>query len=423
MTGGLRRLLDEPSVRWLVTARALALLAAPLSLYLLVTRQSLSARGFYLIAINIAALGQLFETGMGTLVVQLAARAGPAERGLLRRDAERWYSRAAIVFFALAGTAGSYVLGAGARSASVHVLVPWSVVVASTALYIRIVPLVCLREGGGDVEAVQRMRAVQALAVAVATILGLRFGRGMDAAAWASLAQLASAGWFVLRRRGALPPRGRAEEGPDGSFRREQGRSARAWLALWTAPQLLTPAVMVLRDASAAGDVGLHVALALAPAVLGIAWMHARYPIFGELVATGALRAFDDTARHAFVQAMSVFATASAVLVVLAFAGPFVFPFLAGRVLSPLMLVALLVGTLMLVLMQAMLAWFRAFGDERLAPQVVMACAAMGAGAIAGAAVGGAIGSSLGFGSVGLLVTGMVARGFGRLRVQRLLGP
>ncbi len=422
MIGPVRRLLGDPSVRWLAAARALALLAAPLSLYLLVTRQPTSARGFYLIAINVVALGQLFETGLGTLVVQFASRARPSERGVVRGSADRWFTRAAVTFLAVAATIGSWVLATGASTATVDFLLPWGVVLLCTAAYIRLTPLVCLREGGGDVEAVQRMRAAQAVAGAAATVLGLRFGRGIGAAAWAAVAQVTVAGLFVLARRASLPvadaPTGRLAE----QYQREQGRSARVWIALWIAPQVLTPATMYLRGAGAAGDVGLHVALALAPPVLSVAWMHARYPRLGALVASGALRTFDDTARHSLVQALWVFGASAAALLVLAVAGPYVLPFLAGGVVSPPMLVVLLVGTLMLVLLQAMLAWFRAFADERLAPQVVVACAAMAVGAVCGSAVGGAFGAAAGFSAVGVAVTAIIGLGFLRLRSQRLAG-
>ncbi|MCC7194301.1 MAG: hypothetical protein IT356_01965 [Gemmatimonadaceae bacterium] len=423
MTGLLRQALADRSVRWLAAARVVALAAAPVSLYLLVTRQPLSARGFYLIAINLVALAQLFETGVGTLVVQCAARAGPADLGYVRGAADEWFTRAAFFFLAIAGVVGSYVLATGASSATVAFLLPWGAVVALTTVYIRLVPLICLREGAGGVEAVQRMRAVQAAAVAAATMLGLRFGSGIAAAAWASVAQLGVAALFVVAWRAELPsPTASAGSARAESYRREQGRSAQVWLALWLAPQVLTPATMYLHGASAAGDVGLHVALALAPPVLSVAWMHARYPRLGALVASGNLHRFDHTARHSLVQALWVFGASSIALLVLAIVGPHLLPFLAGRVLSAPMLITLLAGTLMLVVMQAMLAWFRAFGDERLARPVVVACAAMGAGAISGSAIGGALGASLGFSSVGVVVTAILGAGFFRLRAQRLGG-
>ena len=416
----LRQWLGDPSVRWLAGARLVSLLAAPLSLYLLVTRQPLSARGFYLIAINVVALGQLFETGMGTMVVQFAARVRPSERGILRRAAEQWFMRAAFIGFALTGTVGTFVLARGTSTASVAFLLPWTVVLVCTAAYIRLVPLICLREGGGSAERVQRMRAVQAVLVAAVTVAGLWTSRGIQAAAWAAVAQLAVAGAFILIERKQLSTSDPAVSRLADQYRTEQGRSARVWIALWIAPQLLTPATMFLRGAPEAGDVGLHVALALAPPVLSVAWMHARYPQLGALVASGALRTFDDTARRAFVQAAWVFAASSAVLISLAFVAPFIFPFLAGRVLSPLMLACLLVGSFTLVVFQGMLAWFRAFADEKFAPQVVVACAAMATGGVCGAGLGGALGAAVGFSSVGVLVVTILVMGFIRLRAQKL---
>ena len=416
----LRQWLGDPSVRWLAGARVIALLAAPLSLYFLITRQPLSARGFYLIAINVVTLGQLFETGMGTLVVQFATRVRPFERGILRAAAEQWFMRAAVTGFAIAGTAGTFAFARGSETATVNFLAPWAVVLVCTAIYVRLVPLICLREGGGDSDGVQRMRAIQAVAIAAATVTGLWTGRGIGAAAAAAVAQLGTVVVFLFLVRKQLveadAPVGRLAD----QYRTEQGRSARVWIALWVAPQLLTPATMFLRGAPEAGDLGLHVALALAPPVLSVAWMHARYARLGALVASGALRTFDDTARQAFVQAAGVFAVSSGALLALSVAAPSVFPFLAGRVLSPMMLAVLLSGTFVLVVFQAMLAWFRAFADEKFATQVVIACAAMATGGACGAGLAGALGAAIGFASIGIIVSAILGLGFARVRAQRL---
>lgn len=416
------RLFHDPAVRWLAVARIVPLVVAPASLYLLVTRQSLSVRGFYLIAINVVMLAQLFETGMGTLVVQFAARARPVDRGIVRAAAERWFTRAAVIGLAVGATAGSYVLASGASAMNIPFALPWVVVLACTAGYVRLVPLVCLHEGGGRVEPVQRMRAVQAALVAIAMVVGLSQGKGMTAAAAAAIAQLVPVIVFLWMGRHSLT----APDVPAGriatQYATEQWRSARVWLAIWAAPQILTPATMALRGAPEAGDIGLHVALAFAPALLSVAWLHARYPQLGALVAAGALRTFDDTARHALRQALVVFGAVSAALILLAVVAPWLLPFLAGRVLSPVTLALLLLGNLMIVVFQAMLAWFRAFGDEKFATQVVFACGAMAVGGVGGAAIAGPIGAATGYAAVGVAVAGILVVGFSRLRSQRLAG-
>ncbi|MBM4193106.1 MAG: hypothetical protein FJ202_01830 [Gemmatimonadetes bacterium] len=413
----------DPSVRWLAAARALSLIAAPLSLYFLVTRQPLSERGFYLIAINAVAFAQLFETGMGTLVVQFAARVRPSERGVLRAVADAWFRRAAIVVGALGLTLGTWVIWRGAMPGQLSATGPWLIVLACTAAYVALVPLVCLREGLGGSEAVQRMRAIQATAIAVVVIVGLMRARGIDAAAAAAVTQLAVAGIFVWRGRRAIPGADSGGGRLVQQYHSEQARSAKVWIALWIAPQVLTPATMLMHGATEAGEIGLHVALALAPPVLATAWMHARYPRLGALVASGAIRTFDETAKKAFGQALAVFAAAAAAVVALAAFAPSVFPFLAGRVLSWSLVAVLLVGSLALVSFQAMLAWFRAFGDEKFAPQVVAACTAMAMGGIGGAALGGSMGAAGGYGVTAIAVTTIVGIGFARLRAQRLEHP
>ena len=205
MIARLRAVVADPSVRWLALARVLSLLAAPLTLYLLVTRQPVSARGFYLIAINIVTLAQLFETGMGTMVVQFATHVRPSERGTLRAAAEQWFRRAATVVLALGATAGTLVMIRGAESASVNFFVPWAVVLATTAAYVGIVPLIGLREGGGDVEGVQRMRAAQAVLMAAAMVGGLWRGSNIGAAALAGVAQLVAAAWYLVKARRCSP--------------------------------------------------------------------------------------------------------------------------------------------------------------------------------------------------------------------------
>lgn len=418
----LARLFEDRSVRWLAAARLIPLVVAPFSLYLLITRQSVSLRGFYLIAINVVMLAQLFETGMGTLIVQFAARARPVDRGLVRGAAEAWFTRMALGGLALGATLGTVILAQGAGTMNIPFLLPWVIVLSCTAAYVRLVPPVCLLEGSGHVDAVQRMRAVQATLVALATLGGLWHGRGIGAAAAAAVAQLVPALAFVWTARRHLP----APDAPVGrlaaQYRVEQWRSATVWLAIWVAPQLLTPAAMALRGPAVAGDLGVHVALAFAPAILSVAWLHARYPRLGALVAAGAVRTFDDTARDALRQAMTVFGVGSAALIGLAIAVPWVLPSLGSHVLSVRLLTFLLAGNLMIVLFQAMLAWIRAFGDERLATPVAIACVAMAMGGVGGTALAGATGAAAGYAFVGAIVSAILVTGFLRLRAQRLAG-
>ncbi len=413
------QLFADPAVRWLALARLLALAGAPLTLWLTLTRLSPAARGFYLVAVNLVAVGPMFETGLGTLVVQLAAHAG-ADIGMVRSMANRWFAHAALWFAALAVLGGVLLLGGRAQQEHVEFLLPWLVVVGSTALYIWLSPRLCTLEGTGYTVHVQQMRAVQALALLCALALGLSTGRPLLAAAAGSLAQLLVVGTFVFLQRGYLA----GEQSPSAArasrYRQEQGRSARVWIALTLAPQALTPAVLAARGAVEGSDLGLHMALALAPPVLGIVWLHGRYASFGARVAAGDVSGFDRAAREAFVQATLVFIAGAVGVLALASAIPMVLPDAKVPVFSLWSLSALLTGNFALVALQAMLAWARAFATESFGRPAVIACAVMAAGGIAGGVAAGRAGAAMGYAAAGLATTLAVAVRFAALRRARL---
>ena len=179
------------------------------------------------------------------------------------------------------------------------------------------------------------------------------------------------------------------------------------WLALWATPQLVTPTVVVAVDAAAAGAVGIGMALALAPFMIAVAWLHGRYAAFGAMVAEGRVAALDRATGEATRNALLVFTTlAVAVLLVPTVLGRWR-PDLAARVLPTIGLLLLLTAHAALLLVQAMLAWARAFAEEALAGPGTVACLCMAAGAALGALLGEALGAAAGYAAgsaVGLLV-------------------
>src|SRR5450759_3012414 len=113
----------DAGVRATATTRLIALAGAPVSIYLAATRLAPASQGYYFVAVNVIALAQLFEIGLGTIIVQFAShewprlrwgRNGGLEGELAARDAVnavllaaiRWYGVAALVLFAIAGVGG-----------------------------------------------------------------------------------------------------------------------------------------------------------------------------------------------------------------------------------------------------------------------------------------------------------------------------
>ena len=413
--GRLRALASDPGVRATAASRVIALVGAPVSLYLAATRLAPVSQGYYFVAVNIVAMAQLFELGLGTILVQFAShewprlrwgRGGGLEGDPAARDAVaaviipalRWYGVAALTVFAIAGAGGAVLFGSPAGGSFAVFLVPWCGFVALTGLYLMIIPFVCVAEGCGDLVAVQKMRSWQSAAVLLALWTGIVTSGPLMAAWLAAAAQLVVAALWLARRHPGLlrAPRSLpailldSARGLPARYRVEQGRSAQLWLALHLAPQLLAPVLLKVRGGDEAGRLGVTVALALAPLTVGVAWLHGRYPAFGALVADGLVREFDALARRAIAEAAAVFAASAVMLVGAVMLLPFILPGLAVRVLPLVVLLALLGGSLAGLLLQGMAAYLRAFRDEGLAPTIVAGTAIIVAASTAGAVMGGA---------------------------------
>lgn len=439
----LRSFAGDAGVRATVLSRAIALCGAPITLYLAATRLAPNDQGWYFVAINIVAFAQLCELGLGTIVVQFAShewprlrwgRGGGLEGDSSARDsvaallvsATRWFGAAAIVLFLVAGVGGALILGGNLTGSRGGFAVFWFGVVALTALYLLVIPFICVAEGCGDLVAVQRMRTWQAVMNILALWTGI-LTAGALAAAWlAATAQfLVAAIWLFRRHRGLLrAPRTlpvlllEGVKGVANRYRAEQARSARLWISLWVTPQLLAPVLLRMRGGNEAGRLGVTLAVATAPLTLAMAWLHGRYPSFGAMVASGKTHEFDALARRAAAEAVSVFIATCLVVTGAVLLLPYVLPSLAARFLPPVSLLALMAGNLAGLLLQAMAGWLRAFRDEGIAtPIVAGAVVVVISSAIAGT-VGGAQVMTMVFAASGLLVAAPIA-GVHFLRVRR----
>ena len=444
----LRAFAGDAGVRATAISRLIALAGAPLTLYLAATRLPPNDQGWYFVAINIVAFAQLCELGLGTIIVQFASHEWPRLRwgrgGGLDGDpsardsvaallvtATRWFGGAALALFLIAGLGGTLIFGANLSGSRVAFAILWCGFVSVTALYLLLIPFICVSEGCGDLLAVQRMRAWQAAAILVALWTGI-LASGPLAAAWlAATAQLlVAAVWLFTRHRGLLrAPRKLPALLLDGvkglakRYRTEQARSAQLWIALWVTPQLLAPVLLRMRGGDEAGKMGVTLAVATAPLTLAIAWLHGRYPSFGAMIAEGKTREFDALARRAAREAVSVFFAACIPVVGVVLLLPHVLPAFGMRFLPPLSLIALMAGNLAAVLLQAMAGWLRAFRDEGISAPIVGGAAAVVISSAVAGTLGGAQLMAAAFATSSLLIALPLSWShFQRVRKERLGG-
>ena len=390
---------NSPVVLVILTRLSL-LIAAPVTLWLVATRRTLAEQGLFIILWNVQAVAQLMELGVGALIVQAASHETPfltwnstgvldgdaqARRRLFRiiDDGRRWYSRVAIALAALGGV-GLWWLARCQTGDVCHAAVaPSLLTLVSTAAYLPLIPTLCAIEGCGGLLRVQRMRLAQSLTAIPLlwigiTVLGALWGVALFSIAWLGVAQ----GWIYAHRFAIVRPEpgegsttAAASHTPDlrsGPLATTQWRTGTTWLAWWLAPQSVAPILLATHGPTDAGQFGMTLAIATAPLTLALAWLQARYPLYGALVARGKVQDLGRLAWKATVQAASV-----CVLGVVAAAAVVWFighssPSLAVRAMSARWIIVLGASNLAWLLVQSMGGYLRAWREEPLMETAIL---------------------------------------------------
>jgi hypothetical protein len=384
-----------------LVTRLVPLLGAPVTLWLVATRRPIAEQGLYFIFWNAQALTQLMELGVGSMLVQFASHeagvlswdatgalrgAGDAEQRIrsMLRTSVRWYLRVAVVLLLIGGAGGGWLLQSPVGAVQPTPLAPWLITIVCTAAYLPLVPLLCTIEGCGRLHRVQSMRIVQVAVALVALWVVLpHYGALWGVASFALVWTGVAAGWLVRVHWGLLSMVRLATtngDRTDTGLEASQWRTAASWIAWWIAPQALTPILLVTHGPAAAGLVGMSLAIATAPLTLASAWLSARYPRYGALLASGAreeLRrlALAATTQAAVVLVAGVVAAAAAVAEL-----GVVRPSLAARALPPAGIALLGAGNLGWLLIQSLGSYLRAWREEPLTEMAVAGAAGVTAG-------------------------------------------
>lgn len=390
------------SVVLVLLTRLVPVLAAPITLFLVASKRPIAEQGLYFIFWNVQALSQLMELSIGSLIVQFASHESEAlswdSRGGLTgdpmarrrvsgilREGFKWYGRVSILLLLVGGAGGAWLLESRGGQTSTAPWLPWLVTIGFTSAYLPLVPLICVAEGcAGGLFRVQRMRLVQVILsiAAVWTVLpiwGALWAVAAASALWLAVVVL----WLVRGHSGLLTV---AREGvgiaEPSRFAAAQWRTGASALAAWIAPQAVTPIVLATQGPVAAGKIGMTLAIAAGPLTLATAWLAARYPRYGALVARGADHELQRVARSAALQALCALAMGIAAAMAAVFLIGLVAPALAARALPPIGVGILGTANLCWLLMQALGSYLRAWREEPLMEVTIAGTALVSVGTL-----------------------------------------
>jgi hypothetical protein len=362
--------------------RLVPLLTAPITLYLVATRRSLTEQGFYFVLVNVQALASLVELGAGTIVVQFISHDSPSlhwradgaltgePAALARalavvRQGWQWYGRlAALLLFAV--PLGAIAFAKGASGGGVTLIGAWSLVILATASYFPLVPLLCTLEGAHGLARVQAVRLVQVVLAIGALWIGLAVATALQAVAmYAVVWSIVPTVWLLHGHRAFIEQALRSPH-RTATFATVQWRTGGTWLVLWASPQLLVQAVLAATGAADAGRVGMSLAIATAPVTVAGAWLQSRYPQFAATLVTSGRPALDALVRKSAAWSLALCALGGVVVMVFTAWLNAYAPNLAARLLPTWAVTALSATGLGWLLVHAFTGYLRANREEPL---------------------------------------------------------
>jgi O-antigen/teichoic acid export membrane protein len=399
-SGVLRRIAHvigvDRSIAFSVLARGWSSLAGIGTLVLIARFLTPAEQGYYYAFYSLVAIQIVFELGFSVVILQTASHeaahltiapdgsiTGPErEHGRLAsvlKKSVRWYTIGSVLM-------GLTIIPIGitffrhietkANSGGVHFVMPWLLVVAASCLTFQIDPIFSFLEGCGYVPEVSRTRLTQSI---LATVLGwsvFLVHRGLFAPGMFILGQAVAGGWFIFTKRGLLWPLLRhATEKYSIDWGLEiwpfQWRIAVSWLSGYLGTQLFIPALANFRGAVEAGQMGMTFTICGVLTTMCVAWMNTKSAPFGRMISRKEYAKLDRIFFRTLVQStgMALLACAAVWLAVewIAFSHIRMHNVpLASRLLPPVPLAMLLIGTVLNVVIIAEATYLRAHKQEKL---------------------------------------------------------
>ncbi len=379
----------DRAIAFTVMARVWSSAAGIVTVLLIARFLTPAEQGYYYTFGSLVALQIVFELGFSIVILQLAsherAHLALSADGTITGDpvaherlasvlkkAVRWYFIGGLLMAAVLIPWGFYFFSVHQHAGhSLSWQIPWILVVLAATMTFQIDPVLSFLEGCGFVENVAQLRLAQAMLSGLLAWLVLATGHGLFAPAMMIFGQaIAGAVWLYGRRRlllglmrhknGTCGVRWKTEVWPF------QWRVAVTWICAYFVYQLFNPVLFAYKGAVEAGRMGMSLSIMGALTSVSIAWVNTKAAPFGALIARKDYATLDGLFFPALRQCMLICAAGSLFVWLGAMYLNVAHLRFAQRLLDPVSLGILLLGTLINVLIFALSIYLRAHKEEKM---------------------------------------------------------
>ena len=399
----LRRLVGiDKAVFYSILSRAFSTAGSLITIPLILTRLTSVEQGFYYTFGSILALQVFLELGFGAVVIQMVAHeaahlkidlksgiSGPAlyiERfSATVRFIRNWYTVLSLLVGVFLLPTGFWFFSTSASGSSASWLLPWTIMVFSTAGGVFVNSLGKIIEGMGFVAESIRFRLWGGGTQILLTVAGLLAGFRLFSVPLASAVALvinSTLVWLLLRNVMRETSRHGKETRID--WIKEvlpfQWRIALSWVSGWFIFSAMLPVVFRQLGPEEAGRFGLAMRISSFTTMFAISWTSTKSAIWGQMASRKEWKSMDSLFWKVMPQSVGIAALVSAIaLVIVPNLGEWI-PRFSGRVPEWRVLLLLCSVTVMNQIVFAEAFYLRAHKREPFLIQSIFAGVAMAIG-------------------------------------------
>lgn len=309
----INRLEVDRAVFYAITQRVWQVLAGPVSMLVISQFFTEELQGYFYTFASLMALQAFFELGLHAVVVPLVSHefahlsltdeghlvgdeTALARLASIYRFVRKWYSGVAVLFVIGVGTAGMLLFSQ--RADGVAWYAPWCVLVVLNGLVLWTCALTTILEGCNQMSAVNSLRLMQGVAGNLFVWTSIAAGLGLWSAVIAAGVRLVGDLWILgIRYRRLFKSCNDAEPSQQVGWKTEilplQWRMGLRGIFGYFAYSMFTLIAFHYQSPAAAGRMGMTWTALNALEQATFAWVGARGPLFGMLVARRDFRELD----------------------------------------------------------------------------------------------------------------------------------
>jgi O-antigen/teichoic acid export membrane protein len=378
----------DKAIAFTILARGWGSLTGLITVLLIARFLSPAEQGYYYTFGSLIALQIVFELGFSFVILQMAsherAHLTISSGGLISGNAVaharlasvlqktiRWYTTAAVILAAFLLAAGLYFFTVHQHVGEVVFWrIPWIAAALAASLTFQLDPLLSFMEGCGFVPNVARLRFAQAMTGSTLAWLALAAHHGLFAPAMIMAGNAGVASIWLFRRRSLLLPLLRHNPGEHRiHWMKEvwhfQWRIAVSWLCGYFIFQLFNPVLFAYKGAVAAGQMGMSLSLASALQSVSLSWISTKAAPFGAMISRKEYSALDSLFFRACRQSIGICAAGALFAWIAVVYLNWAHFRLAQRLLPPVSLGLMLLGTILSIIVSAEAIYLRAHKQEK----------------------------------------------------------